>query len=74
MNQYAGERRLPFAALAAAAGGLSTSELARRAGRHPRQMQRYAADGVPERVADALAVACGLHPGEVWPEWFEEAS
>ena len=73
-TQYTDERRFPFAALVAAAGGVSTAELARRAGMHLRQMQRYAAAGVPERCADDVAVRLGLHPGEVWPEWFEAAA
>lgn len=27
--------------------------------------------GLSERQADRLACAAGLHPGEVWSDWFE---
>lgn len=29
---------------------------------------------IPERSADIIAVRCGLHPGEVWSDWFGAAS
>lgn len=68
------QRRFPFSALVVATGGLSVTELAQRAGVSRRGMTRYVTAGVPERTADAIAVALGLHPGEVWAEWFEAAS
>ncbi len=64
------ERRFSLPALLVAAGAESISELARQCSVHVRQMQRYRADGIPECVADRMAVRAGLHPGEVWPEWF----
>lgn len=73
-NQYTSGRRFPFGALADAAGDMTTTEMARRAGVSRRGMQRYVTAGVPEHCADAIAVRLGLHPGEVWSEWFEAAS
>ena len=73
--RHIGERRFPMSALVAAAKVDSVVELARRFGVARRQMHRYVAGGgVPECAVDRLAVACGLHPGEVWAEWFEGAS
>ena len=53
--------------------GVSTITGACRAlGVDPRDFYRWRRDGVTERRADTLAVAIGLTPREVWPEWVEE--
>ena len=31
---------------------------------------RCRTEGIAEAIADRWAVAAGLHPGQVWPEWF----
>ncbi len=31
------------------------------------------AGGLSELQADRCAIALGLHPGEIWPEWWEAA-
>lgn len=54
-----------------AAEGWTVALLAARAGLHPKSVAR--ALGRPRLgvyLADALAVACGRHPGEIWAEWF----
>lgn len=38
-------------------------------GLHPRQIYRWRQSGLTERQADELAVRCGFHPAEVWPDW-----
>lgn len=35
------------------------------------EWRRRRVDGVTELIADRLAVAAGLHPAEVWPEWMD---
>ena len=40
-------------------------------GVHDRQMHRWRVEGLTGCWADRAAVACGLHPAEVWPEWWE---
>ena len=42
---------------------------ARRTGCHYRQVYRWLAYGLTVDQADRLAVALGLHPSEVWPNW-----
>lgn len=34
-------------------------------------LHRWCRQGVPIHTADELAVACGFHPANVWPEWWE---
>jgi hypothetical protein len=62
------ERRLPYEPLKAALAGTglmsSLSASTRRT---------YEEHGVPESVADRLAVRAGHHPSEIWPEWAEIA-
>ena len=36
---------------------------------HPRQVYRWRKYGLTAEQADELAVRCGLHPAEVWPDW-----
>lgn len=35
------------------------------------QWNRADQHGMSDRVADTWAVKCGVHPGNVWPEWFD---
>jgi hypothetical protein len=48
----------------------SVSCLARALDRDRAQVQRWRRDGVPLPSADRIAVAVGLHPVEVWPDWY----
>lgn len=68
------QRRYPTGPLRGLLGVSTTTELARTCGVVRRQMQRYGVYGLPESVADRIAVRLGMHPAEIWPEWFEEAS
>ena len=63
--------RLPFAALADAAGNPGVSALARQLGVTRRTVHRWQHAGhVPARHADRAAVRLGHHPAEIWPhEW-----
>ena len=46
--------------------------LAERAGVTLRTVVRWvAAGGVPERFADIAATRNGLHPGDLWSEWWD---
>lgn len=65
-------RRYPFATLEALLGWPSASELAVMAGTTPRTVARWRTDGLSRMLADAVAVLCGFHPAEVWPEWTDE--
>ena len=35
-----------------------------------RNLIRWSFEGIPERSADRAAVTLGLHPAELWPEWW----
>lgn len=61
----------PVEPLVAAAGVTSLAALARRCGVGGSQMRLYRENGMSARVADRLAVRVGLHPAEVWSDWFE---
>lgn len=54
------------------------SEMARATGTNPRQWYEWRRVGVLVDRADALAVALGHHPAELWLDWYadelEEAS
>jgi len=66
------EPRLPYTALARAAGTTNQTVLARLLGIQVRQVVRYAAGDVPCTRADHLACAIGRHPLEVWgADWTE---
>lgn len=53
---------------------LGTAELARYLGVDRRTLQRlFSREEISWLLADRLAVACGLHPCAVWPEWFPAA-
>lgn len=47
------------------------SELAKKTGMPRRSLLRYSQRGLPIPAADEIAVALGLHPCELWPDWFE---
>jgi hypothetical protein len=36
------------------------------------QWRSYALHGLSAETADRLATRIGLHPGEVWGDWFDE--
>jgi len=58
-----------FTDLHSATGRPTDGEVARRIGRSRRTIQRWKAkDLVPEREADALAIAFQMHPANVWPD------
>lgn len=74
------DERFPFTPLADVAqrrwpdGGIYT-RLAEFAGVHRKQISRWRTAGVPTWAADRLAVALGLHPADLWPEFlFVEAA
>lgn len=47
--------------------------LARLAGVTSRTVQRWVQDGgVPELHADRIAIAAGLHPAFIWPDWYRD--
>jgi lambda repressor-like predicted transcriptional regulator len=49
----------------------SVSGLARALGRDRAQLAKWRRDGLPIMSADRLAVAVGMHPVELWPDWYE---
>lgn len=61
--------RLPLAPLVELYG--SVSMLARALKRDRQVVSRWNAHGLPAVSADEVAVALGLHPVEVWPNWHE---
>lgn len=65
-------RRYELAPLLALSG-LSKSALQAHLGVSGREWGRYWAEGVTWKVADRVAGRCGLHPGEVWPDWITAA-
>lgn len=52
---------------------LSRGEFAKKVSVGGKDYARYWSEGVSWKVADRIAGACGFHPAEVWPEWFDEA-
>ena len=61
--------RLPLDPLVRMYG--SVSMLAIALGRHRTQVSEWNANGIPVVSADRVAVALGMHPIEVWPDWYE---
>ena len=61
--------RFPFEPLLAAVGRPNLKQLARVCGAHPRQVYRWRESGLSDFHADHAAIALGLHPKTVWPEW-----
>jgi hypothetical protein len=62
--------RVPLEPLVERYGG-NGSALARALGCAQEQVSRWRSHGLPLVSADRLAVALGLHPVEVWPDWYE---
>jgi hypothetical protein len=60
--------RLSLEPLVRSHGGVSG--LARALGRDRTQVSAWRSRGVTVAMADNVAVAVGLHPVEVWPEWY----
>lgn len=60
--------RLSLEPLVARYGGVSG--LARALGHERAQVSKWRSRGLPVTTADAVAVALGLHPVEVWPDWY----
>lgn len=65
--------RFQLDALLEATGTETPAELARLTRWHPGTIGRWAVEGVPWLASDQIAVAAGLHPALVWPEWAEYA-
>ena len=53
---------------------LKQLEIADLLGIHVRRYYRLRAKGISVHQADQVCVRLGMHPGEVWPEWFTEAA
>ncbi len=65
-------RHYDFAPAHRAAGMCSYSELARRIAVREDTVWKWVSRGrIPELAADRLAVALGLHPFDIWTEWFD---
>jgi lambda repressor-like predicted transcriptional regulator len=47
------------------------STLARALGRQRTLVAKWRTGGLPLASADGVAIALGLHPVEVWPDWYE---
>lgn len=54
------------------AADATVATLAQRCGVPDRTLYRWCDQGLTEGQADELAVRAGLHPGEVWPSWWDE--
>lgn len=61
--------RLSLEPLIGRYGGVSG--LARALGRERAQVSKWRSRGLPATTADVVAVALGLHPVEVWPDWYD---
>jgi len=59
-----------------AGSAVNDVQMARLLGVHTAQVLRWrhGTHRIRVDVADRCAVRCGLHPGEVWPEWFGPAN
>ncbi len=66
--------RYPFADLEAHLNPVTTRTLAERLGVSTRTVWRWRASGLNQTQADHAAVAVGLHPGTVWPTWWNTAA
>ena len=63
--------RWPLQPLFEAAGTSEYTELAYLTGFRTRTIHRWAAAGISDNNADRAAIALGLHPYTIWPEWFD---
>ena len=52
--------------------GWSSDRLRREGSVSGQTWKKYQAEGMPEPIADRLAVKCGLVPFLVWPNWLED--
>jgi len=68
--------RFDPAPLVAAVGDLSIHEVQEVIGVNSRTWSRYrnGTGTISMDMADKYAVRLGMHPGEIWPEWWEVAS
>lgn len=53
-----------------ASGGFTRAMLARMLDVDPTYISRWRRAGLTWATADEVAIRLGLHPGEVWPEWW----
>ena len=67
-------KRYPLAPLLQRAGADSIAGFARSIGVTRSLVQAAADRGLSERNADRFAIAAGLHPGEVWADYFDAAT
>jgi len=52
----------------------SKNDYARLFGVDRATIHRWTRAGIPWRDADRIAIkVCGTHPGNIWPEWWDEA-
>lgn len=63
--------RWPLQPLFEAAGTSDYTELAYLTGFTARTIHRWTAAGISDNNADRAAIALGLHPYTIWPEWFD---
>lgn len=74
-TRWTTEERLPFAPLERAVElrleGGNLTDVAACLDVHRRQCERWRRAGVTWAQADVLAVRIGLHPAEVWHDWWE---
>ena len=61
--------RWPLAPLRVAAGATTNAALARSLGVSVRTVWRWHHHGLTDTQADHAAIALGLHPAIVWPDW-----
>ena len=66
--------RFPLEPLKQAAGAANNCHLARMLGVHRGIVQRWAREGIVRHAADRSAIAVGLHPANIWPEFVEETN
>lgn len=66
------ERRLSLRSLMNHLGITEVTKLAETIGMSRKSCYRYFASGLTVFVADKLAVAAGVHPLEVWPDFHDE--
>jgi len=66
--------RLPFDVFEAAADQPSMLALSRATGKATRALYDYRLKGVPLFMADRLAVKIGMHPAEIWVDWYQVAA
>jgi hypothetical protein len=62
-------RRWPLDSLSAAADTTTNAALARSLGVNVRTVWRWHRHGLTDAQADHAAIALGLHPALVWPDW-----